>query len=73
MRKKCSDSSKSSSTITSTIGVNYVTKVSDYILSTEQQDISVNVAVKPNPAKPTPRKKKATRGPNVRKSYTTEF
>ena len=59
--KKCSDSSKSSFTITSAIEANHATKISDDILSTEQPDRSVDVATKSNPAEPTRPKKKVTR------------
>ena len=70
--KKCSDSSKSSSTITSTVGANHGTNIS-HILSTKHRDSSPDAATELNPADPNPSKRKATRGSNALRSYTVEF
>lgn len=64
---------KSSSIITSGIGANHATNISDDILSTELQDSSTDVATELNPAEPTPPTEKATRGLNVWNNYTAEF
>ena len=72
-KKKCSDSSKSSSTITSATGANHATKISDEISSVKHQGRSVSVATELNPAEPNPPKTKATRRSNIHKSYIAEF
>ena len=64
---------KSSSIITSGIGANHATNISDDILSTELQESSIDVATELNPAEPTPPTEKATRGLNVWNNYTAEF
>ena len=45
---------KSSSIITSGIGANHATNISDDVLSTELQDSSIDLATELNPAEPTP-------------------
>ena len=72
-KKKCSDLSKSSSTIKSATGANHATEISDEISSAKHQGRSVSVATELNPAEPNPPKTKATRRSNIRKSYIAEF
>ena len=72
-KKKCSDSSKSSSTITSATWANHARKISSKISSAKHLGRSVSVATELNPAEPNPPKTKATRRSNIQKSYITGF